>query len=149
LPYTDLLVGFTSSVPRCALAAWGVRLPRTPADDALVWPTPDQVHEAGDPLSRSVLRRLLNEPGGAWKDASSKLKAWMSLGLLAPRSSCPVVLHHGQVMIAASCQGSHDYVYVAAWLPGQRTPGLLHPYYPPQRRKDHEHSRDTTIPSNS
>jgi hypothetical protein len=106
---TDLKLSFGRAVPDGIEAAWGARMIWP---DDLVWDRQDMF---GSDEQRKPLAEWLN--GGALKAAREKLREMARNEDWLPSSETEATLYEDERgRVIGSPQGSHGYVYVAAWL---------------------------------
>jgi hypothetical protein len=105
-----LSFGRNAGLPESVEAAWGARMIWP---DDLVWDRQDMF---GSAEQRKTLAEWLN--GGALKAAREKLRELaLEFGDWQPGASVEETLYEDQRgRVIGSPQGSHGYVYVAAWL---------------------------------
>jgi hypothetical protein len=107
----SLTYGCNRALPEGVARAWGARwiAPNDQVYDRCSWTPRDD-----DATNRSDLVVWLN--GGALR-AAQESAAHMRLGVADPNDDqLHVLFEDEQGMVVGSPQGSHGYVYVAAWL---------------------------------
>lgn len=109
MPERERLAFGLRQIPDDVVACWGARL---------IWPADllrDRQDMVGDEIERERLSKWLN--GGALGEALAEARRLADRHELAPSDDRQVTLvfdDHGTIV--ANPQGSHGYLYVAAWL---------------------------------
>jgi hypothetical protein len=107
---SDLKLGYgLRNIPADVTTAWGARW---------IWPN-DMVHNRQDLQGPDKDKLIAWLNGGAIAAARVAAPSLIQIGL-SPREDREVVLYEDERgVIKANPQGSHGYLYVAAWLKGE------------------------------